>query len=333
MSTGKNYGTEFAREIVDEEKDFCRRGFLRNATAAWMARGSLPGFLAMAANNVVAAKGGRTEDKRRLSVRVGLQKAGWGDTPLTDFFAAARDLGYEGVELAPPWLEKEGHRMDDVDRLLVKSGTALAPAVFVGGHELRDSSARKAYLAKARKHARWIVSHGGKYLIYSTVGHSSETERRQVFAAYDAVADAVLGEGCVPLYHNHFKESYPLSRQFLEEDLDELDWSRWKLCVDTGHLVLALTDPVKFMEQWADKVCWMHCKDVRSSDVKTLSQVRWSENFTILGTGVVDFPAILKRLASAGYDSWLVVEQDNTPDPIATSRRSIKYLKNILNQM
>jgi inosose dehydratase len=331
MTAAKNSEPGIVRGIVSEDRDLCRRSFLQTATAAWMARSALPGLLAVGVEESLAAKGGQTGG---FAVKIGLQKAGWGDTPLADFFAAARELGYQGVELAPPWLEKEGYSLDDVDRLLEKSGATLAAATFVGGgSELRDPGARKAYQAKARKYARWINSHGGKYLIYSTVGYSNPVERRHVFSAYDAVADAVAEEGCVPLYHNHFNESHPQSQRYLEEDLDALDWSRWKLCVDTGHLVLALTDPVQFIKQWADKVRWMHCKDVKSSDVETLSRVRWSKNFTTLGTGVVDFPAILKQLASVGYESWLVVEQDNTPDPVATSERSITYLKNILSQM
>lgn len=330
MITVRNSEPGIVRGIVSEDRDLCRRHFIQTATATWMLRGVLPGLLAMGVDESRAAKG---KQMGGLAAKIGLQKAGWGDTPLADFFAAARDLGYQGVELAPPWLEKEGYSLGDVDRLLENSGTALAAATFVGGgSELRDPGARESYLAKARKYARWITSHGGKYLIYSTVGYSNAAERRHGVAAYDAIADTVLGEGCVPLYHNHFKDSHPLSKQYLEQDLEALDWSRWKLCIDTGHLVLALTDPVPFVRQWADKVRWMHCKDVKSSDVETLSRVRWSKNFTTLGTGVVDFPAIFSQLASAGYDGWLVVEQDNTPDPVATSRRAIEYLQDILGQ-
>ncbi len=304
-------------------KSISRRGFLGTVPAVGLTGGL---------SNAAAAEKDRVTAVPHFSARIGLQKAGWGETSLSDFLTAAGSLGYEGVELAPPWLIKDGLTLDDIDHTLAQSKTPLAPAIFVGGHEFRDPHAGKTYLGKARKLARWIISHGGKYLIYSTVGHANEKERKQVFTAYDAVADAVLDEGCVPLYHNHFKESHPLSKCYLEEDLEQLDWSRWKLCVDTGHLVLAQTDPVSFMKQWADKVRWVHCKDVRSSDIKILSQTHWNKNFTSLGTGVVDFPAILPILAEAEYNSWLVVEQDSSPDPVATSRRSIMYLKEVLRK-
>ncbi|MBT3380549.1 MAG: sugar phosphate isomerase/epimerase [Lentisphaerae bacterium] len=50
-------------------------------------------------------------------------------------------------------------------------------------------------------------------------------------------------------------------------------------------------------------------------------------HFTSLGTGVVDFGRIVATLARTGYDSWLVVEQDASPDPYATSRASRQHMR------
>jgi hypothetical protein len=55
------------------------------------------------------------------TVKIGLHQAGWGTRPLRELFTAARELGYDGVELAPPWLEKK-HDMERVYRLLVAPG-------------------------------------------------------------------------------------------------------------------------------------------------------------------------------------------------------------------
>jgi inosose dehydratase len=105
--------------------------------------------------------------------------------------------------------------------------------------------------------------------------------------------------------------------------------------VDTGHLVLALTDPVAFVMKWAEKVSWMHCKDVKTADIAALERpgVRWQDHFTPLGTGVVDFPKVLQSLDDVGYESWLVVEQDNSPDPYQTSKISIAYLRRVLTAL
>ena len=191
------------------------------------------------------------------SVKIGLHQAGWDPRALRELFTAARELGYDGVELAPPWLEKH-HDMEEVYRMLVAAGTKVAPAVFVGGHELRNPPAREAYLLKARKNARWIKAHGGRYVTYSTLSgvgaRRTAKERKIVAEAFDRVADVALSEGCTSLYHNHYVKSCRESKLLLQEDMELLDWSRWRLCVDTGHLVLALTEPVAFVSKWADKV-------------------------------------------------------------------------------
>jgi inosose dehydratase len=271
-------------------------------------------------------------------VKIGLHQAGWGTRPLRELFTAARELGYDGVELAPPWLEKK-HDMEKVYRLLVAAGTGLAPAAYVGGHELRNPAAREAYLVKARKNARWIKAHGGRYVTYGTVSGAGARrtvmERKIIAEAFDRVADVALSEGCTPLYHNHYVKSCRESKLLLQEDMELLEWSRWRLCVDTGHLVLALTEPGGFVTEWVDKISWMHCKDVKTAGASELERpaTRWQDHFTPLGTGVVDFPKILETLAGRGFAGWLVVEQDNSTDPYETSKVSIAYLRGVLDAM
>jgi sugar phosphate isomerase/epimerase len=288
--------------------------------------------------SVLAFGAARNGTKGLRAVKIGLHCAGWDPRPLSELFAAAHELGYDGVELAPPWQEKK-YDMEELYRMLVAAGTTLAPAAFVGGQELRDQNAQQVYLGKARKHARWIKKHGGRYVTYSTIGGRkgprTSDESKNVSEAFHVIADVVMGEGCVPLYHNHYVGGYRLSKRLLEEDLELLDWSRWNLCVDTGHLVLALTDPVAFVTKWAEKVSWMHCKDVKTADLAALERpgVRWQDHFTPLGTGVVEFPKVLQALGDAGYSSWLVVEQDNSPDPRQTSKVSIAYLRRVLTAL
>lgn len=285
--------------------------------------------------------GAESDDKAAAwarSVKIGLHQAGWDPRSLRELFTAAHELGYDGVELAPPWLEKQ-HDMEEVYRMLVAAGTKPAPAAYVGGHELRNPAAREAYSLKARKNARWIKAHGGRHVTYGTISgvgaRRTAQERKIIAEAFDRVADVALSESCTPLYHNHYVKSCRESKLLLQEDMELLDWSRWRLCVDTGHLVLALTAPVAFVTKWADKVAWMHCKDVKTADAGELERPgsRWQDHFTPLGTGVVDFPRILRVLAGREYAGWLVVEQDNSLNPYETSKVSIAYLRGVLDAL
>ncbi|MBT7301442.1 MAG: sugar phosphate isomerase/epimerase [Victivallales bacterium] len=268
-----------------------------------------------------------------MTIRLGLHMCGWGAQPLPDLLGAARQLGYDGVELAPAWLEKTYDGLGEVDRFLAQERVPLAPAVFVGGPRI-DAVGLARSVDQTRRYARWAREHGGDRVIFSTVpgkdGCRTDEERERLRRAWDAVAEAATSEGCTPLYHNHYVVSHEVSRALLEEDMELLDWPVWKLCVDTGHLVLALQDPVPFVEKWADRIAWVHGKDVRVSTFAKPEEPRPMagivSHFTSLGSGVVDFAGIIAVLQQAGYDEWLVVEQDASPDPYATSKASRQHL-------
>jgi inosose dehydratase len=92
------------------------------------------------------------------------------------------------------------------------------------------------------------------------------------------------------------------------------------LLLDTGHLTFAGGDPVRAAKQHAARVVHVHCKDIRADvmrDVKArdlpfLAAVLEGV-FTVPGDGCVDYDAVLKPLAAAGYAGWLVVEAEQDP--------------------
>jgi inosose dehydratase len=54
--------------------------------------------------------------------------------------------------------------------------------------------------------------------------------------------------------------------------------------------------------------------------------------FCELGRGDVDFPAVISELREAGYDGWLVVEQDVLPSmgsPAESAARNREYLRSL----
>ena len=278
--------------------------------------------------------------KSAFEVKIGLHMCGWGAKPLPDLLIAARTLSYDGVELAPVWL-KRVYDASEVDGMLREHAVPLAPAVFVGADNYCDPAAVPGAVEKAETFSRWIKQRGGDYVIFSAVagknGRRTEEERRNVRRAYEAVGNAVRAQGCVPLYHNHYVVSHEVSRQVLLEDLEDIDWNTWRLCLDTGHLVLALQDPVAVFQRWGNSVAWVHCKDVRTAEFPQISTPRpfsqMHPHFTELGHGVVDFSRIVEILKKAKYTGWLVVEQDHTDKtPYQSARISREYLRQILGR-
>lgn len=81
-----------------------------------------------------------------------------------------------------------------------------------------------------------------------------------------------------------------------------------KFCFDTAHTQLMDMDPIKIVERYQDRLCYMHLKDV-DPDV-TITPERPMNRFRALGQGTVDFKGVYKKLKEIGYDGVLCVELD-----------------------
>jgi inosose dehydratase len=92
------------------------------------------------------------------------------------------------------------------------------------------------------------------------------------------------------------------------------------LLFDAGHITFAGGDPLTVLDKHIERVCHVHCKDVRPAVMKLARNRNWSfldsvinGAFTVPGDGAVDFPAIIERLKRHGYRGWLVVEAEQDP--------------------
>jgi len=132
--------------------------------------------------------------------------------------------------------------------------------------------------------------------------------------------DIVGDEGLVTALHPHWGMAIETGAH-IERLLESSDVG---LCLDTGHLDLAGTDPVEIARLAADRIHHVHLKDV---DAVFAERVRAGElefrqgvidgMFTPLGEGSVDIGGVIRTLEGAGYRGWYVIEQDKslTQDP------------------
>jgi inosose dehydratase len=128
------------------------------------------------------------------------------------------------------------------------------------------------------------------------------------------IAEIARDHGLRPVLHPHAGTHIETPDEI--EPLLEL----CELCLDTGHCAYAGADPVALYRRWAERIPYLHLKDVdparRNGDF--WGSVR-AGVFRPLGEGVVDFEALLAALDEHGFDGWAVVEQDRVPggDPVA----------------
>jgi inosose dehydratase len=116
------------------------------------------------------------------------------------------------------------------------------------------------------------------------------------------------------------------------------------LCLDTGHLLIGGTDPAELTRQAPERVAHTHFKDVNDQIAAQVRSGRltYTEGvsrgmYRPLGSGDVDFAAIVSHLRNRDYDGWYVLEQDTIltgaprgVGPVADVRQSADYLRTLL---
>ncbi|AQT79452.1 inosose dehydratase [Mycolicibacterium litorale] len=119
------------------------------------------------------------------------------------------------------------------------------------------------------------------------------------------------------------------------------------LCLDTGHLLIGGTDPLRLAQSVPDRIAHTHLKDV---DATLAARVQAGEltyteavaqgMYTPLGTGDVDIAGIVTVLLANGFDGWFVLEQDTILDgepegegPLRDVLASVAHLQDIAGRI
>ncbi len=159
-----------------------------------------------------------------------------------------------------------------------------------------------------------------------------------LLANLDRLADAAADRGVLAVLHPHVGTMVET-----RSDVDRvLKGSEIRLCLDTGHLLIGGTDPLRLAREMPHRIAHAHLKDVDASlaaDVQagtlTYTEAVGRGMYTPLGTGDVDIAGIVTALRSNGYDGWFVMEQDTVLDgepldegPLADVQASVTFMRN-----
>jgi inosose dehydratase len=244
---------------------------------------------------------------------------GWGYLMGRDrVLAEMRETGLSATELGP-----DGFLPTDGDEL--RACLADHRMSVVGGFvpALLYRPARvEAELDYVRRAARQLAATGSKILVlgpsthhpgYDTSVEMSDQEWELFLANLGRLIHLVADAGLETALHPHWGMAIETGRQ-----VDRLlEKSSVGLCLDTGHLYLAGTDPVEVARTARGRVLHVHLKDVqpalaekvRSGEVP-FRQAVIDGLFTPLGSGGVDIAGVIRTLETDGYRGWYVLEQD-----------------------
>jgi inosose dehydratase len=134
----------------------------------------------------------------------------------------------------------------------------------------------------------------------------------------------------IPLgYHNHVNtiSEHP---ENLARVLENSDPRYVHLLLDTAHAVAGGGDPAKMIEQYRDRLLFLHLKDV--VDVAMTPKLKYPFQWVELGRGKVDLPAVFGALEKVHFQGWAVVELDRVPDPPNTAKDCAIISRDYLRQ-
>lgn len=151
---------------------------------------------------------------------------------------------------------------------------------------------------------------------------------KKLAASFQKAGERARAHGLQLCYHNHAFEFQPMNGTIpLEVIMSETKPEDVKLEMDIFWVTVAGHDPVELLRKYSGRVPLLHLKDKKKGQP---AQPQYNENvpkdtFKEVGNGSIDIPAVLTAANSAGVKHYFV-EQDQTPDPIASLRQSYKYL-------
>jgi inosose dehydratase len=243
-----------------------------------------------------------------------------------ELLAEMAAAGYAGTELGPPGYLGEGA---ELRARLEWHGLALTggwcPVRFSEPEHLEEDLAALGrtldlFDAAGTEAAHPVFGDGGSDERRANPGAGAPELDKSGWRRWaDGVrrAQAVTQDrGYEPTLHPH-TSTFVESPRELERALELTDVG---LLVDTGHLLLGGNDPLEVLRRWGERVNYVHVKDVRLDVVRQVVAERanviegWRRGmFCELGRGDVDLVAFFDGLRAAGYDGWIVVEQDRIP--------------------
>ena len=113
------------------------------------------------------------------------------------------------------------------------------------------------------------------------------------------------------------------------------------LCLDTGHLRYSQMDPVEWLKKYADRLDYVHFKDINGKIYAEVmnERIKFFEgcakgSMCPIGEGILDYREIYRVLTEEiHYNGYITVEQERDPRNVATSLRDVKksvdYLKKL----
>jgi sugar phosphate isomerase/epimerase len=232
----------------------------------------------------------------------------------------AKEQGFAEVEIG---LESHyGLTQEQMKEALKQRG--LKP---IGAHAGYD------FLLKETGKAVEIANDFGiKYVGVAWAPHKKpfdEPQTLKIAEDFNTIGKRLKEKGIQFYYHNHGYEfqSYKNGETLFDLLVQKTDPDLVKFEMDVMWTIFPGQDPVKLLKKYPNRWILMHLKDLAKGVEGNLSGGTDTKNDVVLGTGQVDYPAVLKAAQEIGVKHYFI--EDESPDVLKQIPQSLKYLSGI----
>lgn len=271
---------------------------------------------------------------RAATIRFGYAAITWGGND-EQAIAEIASLGFRGIQLRSNIVPKFADRPAALRELL--ESRRLTLVALSSGNLSIDPAVEREQLELHTRHAAFVRAVGGSYL---QIIDQKPSGRPLVDGDYKRLGHLLteLGKRTadlgIPLGYHHHMNSMGERPEEIRSILAAADPRYVKFQLDTAHYQQGGGDPAQAVKDYADRLLFLHIKDVESPVPGALGDPARSYRFVELGRGKVNLKRVFDALGEIDFSGWGVVELDSVPDPSGSPRESAmiskKYLEDVL---
>jgi sugar phosphate isomerase/epimerase len=237
---------------------------------------------------------------------------------LAGSLAKVRAMGFTVVEGAGTWR----HTAAELRAAMDAAGLRCTSA-HLGFELLRDNMAGGFAEAKTL---------GATSVVCPWIAHKETFTREDALGAaelFNRVGKAAGASGLRFGYHTHGYENVPSTEGTLFDTLAQnTDPQLVTFQVDVFHAYHGGFDPVALMQKYSGRVRSLHLKDIKKDYPRETGHgTAKAEADVPVGTGQIDWPAVLRAAMKAGANEYYI--EDESTDPLTHIPQSIAYLQGL----
>ena len=268
-----------------------------------------------------------------------------GDISFEQCIKEMSECGYIGCEIGSKF-PKDAHILKSkLEPLNLQVTSAWYSTYFTEDGKYRST------LSNYLDHLSLLNNLGAKYINIAECGHSIQGLQQAIKGDHKPVFTPKQWDLLIQGLHQLGRIAYDYNMTIVYhfhmgtgvQNREEIDFLMKHTCpdlvsllLDTGHAYFANIDPFDLMNAYADRIKYIHLKDVRSDilDLVQKQNLCFMDSvrqgiFTVPGDGCLDFQKIFKALNDNNYDGWLIVEAEQDPekaDPKIYAKSARKFI-------